>query len=75
MHRFRSTILSKLNEWRVPTETQQRLARHASPLEGSRAHYIPSPPTPEIKEIATRYAEHVEYRRLLQGLQGASPGR
>jgi integrase len=65
LHRFRSTMLTKLNEWRVPTETQQRLAGHASPLEGSRANYIPSPPTPEMREIAARYSEWVDYCRLL----------
>lgn len=65
LHRCRSTMLTKLNEWRVPTETQQRLAGHASPFEGSRAHYIPAPPTQEMREVAARYSEWVHYCEML----------
>jgi integrase len=59
LQRFRATMLTKFNRWRVPTEIQQRMAGHANPFEGSRAHYIPAPPTPEMHELAARYAEHV----------------
>lgn len=65
LHRFRSTMLTKLNEWRVPTETQQRLAGHASPFEGSRANYIPAPPTSEMREVAAKYSEWVHYCEML----------
>jgi site-specific recombinase XerD len=65
MHRFRSTMLTKLNEWRVPSETQQRMAGHANPFDGARGHYIPAPPTPEMVEVAERYGEWVNYCALL----------
>lgn len=65
LHRFRSTMLTKFNRWRVPTEVQQRMAGHANPFEGSRAHYIPAPPTPEMHELAAKYAEHVRMCMLL----------
>lgn len=65
LHRFRATMLAKLNEWRVPTETQQRLAGHASPLEGSRAHYIPTPPTPEMRDAVEKYSDWINYCGLL----------
>jgi integrase len=65
LHRLRATMLTKFNRWRVPTEVQQRMAGHANPFEGSRAHYIPAPPTQEMHELAARYAEHVQMCRLL----------
>jgi Phage integrase family len=60
LHRFRATMLAKLTEWGIDTETQQRLAGHASPLAGSRQHYIPPKPTPLMVEVAQRYADWVE---------------
>ena len=60
LHRLRSTMLAKFTAWRIPTEIQQRMAGHASPFEGARAHYIPATPTPEMHELAARYAEHVD---------------
>lgn len=65
LHRFRATMLTKFNRWRVPTEVQQRMAGHANPFEGSRAHYIPAPPTQEMHELAARYADHVKMCTLL----------
>lgn len=65
LHRFRSTMLTKFNRWRIPTEVQQRMAGHANPFEGSRAHYIPAPPTQEMHELADRYAEWVELAKIL----------
>lgn len=60
LHRLRSTMLAKFAAWRIPTEIQQRMAGHANPFEGSRAHYIPAAPTPEMHELAGRYADYVD---------------
>lgn len=65
MHRFRATMLTKFDEWGVVTETAQRLAGHASPFSGSRGHYVVASPSPDMRKIAIRYAEHVDYCELL----------
>lgn len=65
MHRFRATFLTKLDDWGVSVEVAQRLAGHASAFAGARAHYVTAKPSPEMRATAERYAEWVDYCRLL----------
>lgn len=66
MHRFRSTMIATLNEWGISTETQQRLAGHSSPMDGSRSAYIPvAAPTQDMRKTAARYAEWIDFCALL----------
>jgi integrase len=69
LHRFRSTFLSTLNQWGVPVETQLMLAGHASPLAGSRSHYVVPIPSKEQVEVSQRWADRVQYLFIL----GADP--
>jgi integrase len=60
LHRFRATFLTKLTEWGVPLEMQLALAGHASPLVGSRAHYVAPAPTPEQVAVMQRYGDWIQ---------------
>lgn len=65
LHRFRATMLTKLDEWGVSVEVAQRLAGHAAAFAGARAHYVTATPSPEMRATATRYANWVNYCELL----------
>jgi integrase len=65
LHRFRATMLTKLDEWGIDTETAQRLAGHASPMAGSRGHYIAAKPTPLMVQAAQKYAYWIEECHLM----------
>jgi integrase len=65
LHRFRATMLTKLNEWGAPLETQQRLAGHASPMAGSRAHYVTPAPTAEMRRVADEYSGWVRLQGMM----------
>jgi integrase len=64
-YRLRATFITWLNGQGVSQEEQQRLAGHASPMAGSRAHYIPPPPTKTMVESAQAYADHAHLRSML----------
>lgn len=65
LHRFRATMLTKLDEWGIDVETAQRLAGHASPFSGARGHYVVPAPSPEMRKAHDRYTEWVHYCELL----------
>lgn len=65
LHRFRATMLTKLDQWAISVEVAQRLAGHATAFAGARAHYVTITPSPEMRATATRYAEHVDYCEML----------
>jgi site-specific recombinase XerD len=65
LHRFRATMLTKLDQWGTSVEVAQRLAGHAAAFAGARAHYVTATPSPEMRKTADRYGEHVDYCELL----------